>query len=88
MNSVTSIETIAGKIYAIRGVRVMLDRDLALLYGVETRALKQAVRRNAKRFPRDFMFEFTEEELRIWRSLFVVRRQIPVDALQRNMGVM
>jgi hypothetical protein len=88
MNSVASIETIAGKIYAIRGVRVMLDRDLALLYGVETRALKQAVRRNAKRFPRDFMFEFTEEELRIWRSLFVVRRQIPVDALQRNMGVM
>ena len=74
MNSVASIETIAGKIYAIRGVRIMLDRDLALLYGVETRALKQAVRRNAKRFPRDFMFEFTEEELRIWRSQFVISK--------------
>src|SRR4030042_376100 len=74
MTSVASIETIAGKIYASRGVRIMLDRDLALLYGVETRALKQAVRRNAKRFPRDFMFEFTEEKLRIWRSQFVISK--------------
>src|SRR4030042_2764438 len=74
MTSVASIETIAGKIYAIRGVTIMLDRDLALLYGVETRALKQAVRRNANPFPRDFMFEFTEEKLRIWRSQFVISK--------------
>ena len=49
-------------IYEIRGKRVMLDSDLARLYGVETRALKQAVRRNIGRFPNDFMFELTIEE--------------------------
>jgi len=51
------IERIANKIYRIREIRVMLDRDLADLYGVETKALKQAVRRNIRRFPEDFMFE-------------------------------
>lgn len=51
------------KIYTVRGVQVMLDRDLALLYQVETRALKQAVKRNRLRFPDDFMFELTDEEI-------------------------
>ena len=49
-------------IYEIRGQRVMLDRDLAELYGVETRVLNQSVKRNANRFPEDFMFQLTKEE--------------------------
>ncbi|MHB1348662.1 MAG: ORF6N domain-containing protein [Desulfobulbaceae bacterium] len=55
-------EIIIGKIYLIRNQKVMLDRDLAELYVVETRALKQAVRRNIRRFPEDFMFELTSQE--------------------------
>jgi len=65
------IERITDKIYLIRSMKVMLDRDLADLYQVETRALKQAVRRNIERFPADFMFELTAEELQNWRSQFV-----------------
>jgi len=53
-------EIIMDKIYLIRGSKVMLDSDLAILYGVETRILKQAVRRNIKRFPNDFMFEHND----------------------------
>ena len=56
------LQLIQQKIYEIRGLRVMLDRDLAMLYGVETKALKRAVRRNIKRFPQDFMFEVTPQE--------------------------
>ena len=63
MSELISIEAVASKIFFIRNVKVMLDRDLAELYGVETKALKQAVRRNIKRFPPDFMFELTKEEL-------------------------
>ena len=65
-------ELILSKIYLIRGVKVMLDRDLAELYGVETRTLKQAVRRNIERFPDDFMFEMTKEEFENWRSQSVM----------------
>lgn len=65
-------EVLATKIYYIRGVKVMLGRDLAGLYGVETRALKQAVKRNIDRFPKDFMFELTNEEFEILRSQFVI----------------
>jgi hypothetical protein len=71
MPDLVPIERIASKIYLIRDIRVMLDRDLAELYGVETKALKQAVRRNIRRFPEDFMFELTKEEFRNWRSQFV-----------------
>lgn len=53
----------------------MLDRDLAELYGVETKALKQAVKRNIARFPDDFMFEMTKEELENWRSQFVTSKE-------------
>lgn len=56
------LQPIQSKIYEIRGQRVMLDFDLAELYQVETRTLKQAVRRNIERFPEDFMFEITEAE--------------------------
>lgn len=62
------IQIIKSKILIIRGNKVMLDRDLAELYGVETRVLKQAVRRNIKRFPDDFMFQLSKEEFVNWRS--------------------
>ncbi len=68
-------ELIINKIYAIRGIKVMLDRDLAELYGVETKVLKQAVRRNINRFPNDFMFEMTKEEFTRWRSQFVTSKK-------------
>jgi hypothetical protein len=57
-------ENIAGRIYLVRGHKVVLDRDLAELYGVETRALNQSVTRNRDRFPNDFMFELSREEIR------------------------
>ena len=66
------LSIIKEKIHTIRGNKVMLDFDLAELYGVETRALKQAVRRNIDRFPEDFMFELSKEELENWRSQFVM----------------
>ncbi len=63
-------ERIEGMILQIRGQKVMLDRDLAALYGLETKFLKRAVRRNQKRFPEDFMFVLTSEELTHWRRQF------------------
>lgn len=71
-----ALTTIQSKIYEIRGQRVMLDFDLAALYQVETRVLKQAVRRNIERFPSDFMFELTADEFNSLkdslRSQFVI----------------
>ena len=67
-------ETIEGKILLVRGKKVILDRDLAVLYEVQTKVLKQAVRRNAKRFPDDFMFELTIKEFENWRSQFVTSK--------------
>ncbi len=61
-------EHIEKTIFLIRGKRVMLDRDLATLYGVTTSALKQAVRRNMERFPQDFMFVLSQSEFDDWRS--------------------
>lgn len=63
-----SEETISDKIYVIRNQKVMLDRDLALLYGIETKRLKEQVKRNLSRFPEDFMFELTETEYNSLRS--------------------
>jgi hypothetical protein len=60
--------TIISKIYLIRGKKVMIDRDLAVLYGVENKHLKRQVRRNIERFPEDFMFELTKDEFAKWRS--------------------
>lgn len=57
------IEVIQNKIYEIRGQKVMIDRDLAEMYGVQTKALNQAVKRNIERFPEDFMFQLTTEEI-------------------------
>jgi phage regulator Rha-like protein len=69
MNNLISIpdESIISRIYLIRNQKVMIDRDLAVLYGVETKRLKEAVRRNAARFPLDFMFEMDNREFEIWR---------------------
>jgi len=72
---VIPIERVQQVIYLIRGQKVMLDKDLALLYGVETRVLNQAVRRNAARFPADFMFELTRKEI-VRISQFVISSDI------------
>lgn len=63
-------EIISNKIYLIRNQKVMLDRDLAELYQVETKRLKESVRRNIDRFPADFMFELTKDEFENWRTHF------------------
>lgn len=63
-------EAVVSKIYLIRGKKVMLDRDLAEMYGVETSQLKRQVRRNIDRFPEDFMFEMNKSEFENWRSQF------------------
>ena len=72
----TDIEVIKHRIYEVRGLCVMLDRDLAELYNVETRALNQAVRRNIDRFPEDFMFVMTEDEMNAWKSQIVMSNSI------------
>lgn len=63
-------DIITEKIYFIRGEKVILDSDLALLYGIETKALKRAVRRNEERFPPDFMIHLSREEYNLLRSQF------------------
>jgi ORF6N domain len=60
--NIIPLEAIESRIFVLRGHRVMLDRDLAELYGVQTKALNQAVKRNSDRFPEDFMFKLTMEE--------------------------
>lgn len=65
-------KSISNKIYFIKGREVMIDRDLAELYGVETRILNQSVRRNIKRFPEDFMFQLSPEEFNKWKSQIVI----------------
>ena len=67
MTELVPIERIANRIYFIRDMKVMLDRDLAELYGVETGALNRAVKRNAERFPEDFMFQITGKEAELLR---------------------
>lgn len=69
MKEMVPREVIEHKILLIRGQKVMLDRDLAQLYGVETRALNQAVQRNIERFPEDFMFQLTKEEFKNLMSI-------------------
>ena len=81
MNS--NLQLIQSKIYEIRGQKVMLDRDLAELYGVETRTLNQAVKRNKERFPIDFMFQLTNEELEFWKSQIVMSNSIKM-GIRRN----
>jgi len=72
--AIIPFERIASVIHVIRGQKVLLDRDLAKLYGVPTKALKQAVRRNPRRFPSDFMFELDKTAFAEWRSRFVTSK--------------
>jgi hypothetical protein len=65
-------EIIINKIFVIRGMKVMIDRDLAELYGVDTRVLNQAVKRNIRRFPDDFMFQLSKDEMKNWKSQIVI----------------
>ena len=82
--SLIPIERIAAQIYSIRGHNVMLDADLAGLYGVETRVLVQAVKRNLERFPEDFLFQLSREELENWRSQIVMSNPAAKMALRRS----
>jgi hypothetical protein len=66
-----SSERIVSQIYIIHGKKVMLDRDLAKLYGVATKVFNQAVKRNIKRFPSDFMFQLSKDDFKNWRSQIV-----------------
>ena len=75
------LQKIQQMIYEVRGVKVMLDTDLAVLYGVETKALKRAVRRNIQRFPSDFMFEVTPQEQK------KLKFQIGTSSLSENQEV-
>src|SRR3989344_5580985 len=68
-NNLLISERIESKIYLIRGKKVMFDGDLAELYGVETKMLNRAVRRNRDRFPVDFMFQLNQKEIKIWENL-------------------
>ena len=74
---------IESKIFTIRNQSVMLDRDLAELYGVETRVLNQAVKRNIDRFPEDFMFRLTESEFQSWKSQIVITNSLKMGIRQR-----
>jgi hypothetical protein len=76
------LQVIHERIYSIRGCKVMLDFDLAELYMVETRRLKEAVRRNIQRFPPDFMYELTQQEYQSLRSQFATLKM--VGACMRN----
>lgn len=77
MSKLVPVEIIAGKILDIRGRKVMLDKDLAYIYGVSTKRLNEQVRRNLKRFPEDFMFQLTKEEyLRCRNGTSSLRSQI------------
>ena len=69
-----AVDTIRSRILTIRGVQVMLDRDLAELYGVPTGALNQAVKRNIRRFPESFMFQLTKTEFENWKSQTVISK--------------
>ncbi|OGC06155.1 hypothetical protein A2526_03150 [candidate division WOR-1 bacterium RIFOXYD2_FULL_36_8] len=73
MKNVVPVEVIENKIYVIRGLKVMLDRDLAELYGIDTSQLKRQVKRNLKRFPEDFMFVLSNQEI----DLMVCQNVIP-----------
>ena len=62
------LENIQNRIYTIRGLQVIIDRDLADLYHVETRRLNEQVKRNIKRFPKEFMFRLSNDEMQYWKS--------------------
>jgi hypothetical protein len=93
MGELVPVAKIENRIFQIRGKRIMFDRDLAEIYGVETRILIQAVKRNYKRFPEDFMFQLTKEETASWRSQIVIsnwgrRRYLPYAFTQEGVAML
>lgn len=89
---IISIKHIEGVIYVIRDNKVILDRDLAMLYGVETRTLVQAVKRNLERFPEDFMFQLTSQEMKNLISQFVTsswggHRKLPIAFTEQGIAM-
>ena len=93
MTDLIPVENITDKIFMIRGLKVMLDRDLAELYGVPTKRLKEQVRRNISRFPEDFMFELTNQEVRNLRSQFATSswggaRYIPIAFTEQGVAML
>ena len=93
MKNLILSERIESKIYLIRGQKVMLDRDLAELYGVKTKVLIQAVKRNINRFPLDFMFQMRKEEFNVLRSQFVTsswggRRYLPYAFTEQGIAML
>ncbi len=82
--SLIPAERIERSILLMRGQKVMLDRDLAELYDVSTKVLNQAVRRNQKRFPHDFMFQLSKDEMENWRSQFVTSNSAAKMGLRRR----
>ncbi len=75
MTNIELSKNINTKILTIRNTQVILDRDLAILYEVETRILNQAVKRNIKRFPKEFMFQLSKKELEFWMSQIVISKK-------------
>lgn len=93
MHVIIPMESITSRIFWIRGMKIMLDRDLASLYQVETRVLKQAVRRNGTRFPDDFMFELSKEEFSNLRSQIVTSswgglRHVPMAFTEQGVAML
>lgn len=95
LSVITTTDFIATKILFLRGEKVLLDADLAFLYGVETRVLNQAVKRNADRFPNDFMFELTKEEFQDLMSQIVIskkgrggRRKLPLAFTEQGVAML
>jgi predicted DNA binding protein len=93
MAELISTEIITSKIFVIRGKKVMLDSDLAMLYSVQTKRLNEQVVRNKKRFPEDFMFQLTEEEANFLRSHFATskrggRRYLPYVFTQEGVAML
>lgn len=88
-----SLETILPSVFVVRGAKAMLDSDLAALYGVETKVLNQAVKRNIARFPEDFMFQLTENEYKILKSQNVTsswggRRSMPLAFTEQGIAML
>ena len=93
MSQVVEVNDIAQRIYTIRGLKVMLYRDLAELYEVETRVLNQSVRRHLKRFPEDFMFQLTKAEFGDLKSQFVTSswggvRKMPLGFTEQGVAML
>lgn len=84
MSNIIPLARIENKIYVIRGLKVMIDRDLSDLYGVQTKVLNQAVKRNIKRFPEDFMFQLTKSEMKIWKSQIVTSKNDKMGLRKRS----